>query len=208
MNRVYNFVAARGNGALKLRGSWIAIAALAVVCSAPATATTYIGNRTIGEATAKLAITTDGTLGPLATANITSWNITLADSANTFTFSNADPDAQLAYIGGLSATQTTLDFDFAANVALFGLVSNSLRVGYCVSSRAACSGTVGEESFFYFGPSGSIVRYSTVGPRTLRPLAFAQTGVIPEPATWAMLIAGFGLVGAAARRRRIATTYA
>ena len=27
-------------------------------------------------------------------------------------------------------------------------------------------------------------------------------GAIPEPATWAMLIAGFGLVGAAARRRR------
>jgi hypothetical protein len=29
-------------------------------------------------------------------------------------------------------------------------------------------------------------------------------GVIPEPGTWAMLIAGFGLVGAAARRRRAA----
>ncbi len=28
------------------------------------------------------------------------------------------------------------------------------------------------------------------------------TGAIPEPATWAMLIAGFGLVGAAARRRQ------
>jgi hypothetical protein len=27
-------------------------------------------------------------------------------------------------------------------------------------------------------------------------------GVVPEPATWAMLIAGFGLVGAAVRRRR------
>jgi hypothetical protein len=27
-------------------------------------------------------------------------------------------------------------------------------------------------------------------------------GVIPEPATWAMMIAGFGLVGVAARRRR------
>jgi len=25
---------------------------------------------------------------------------------------------------------------------------------------------------------------------------------VPEPGTWAMLIAGFGLVGAAARRRR------
>lgn len=27
-------------------------------------------------------------------------------------------------------------------------------------------------------------------------------GVIPEPTTWAMLIAGFGMVGAAIRRRR------
>ena len=32
------------------------------------------------------------------------------------------------------------------------------------------------------------------------------TGVIPEPGTWAMMIAGFGLVGAAFRRRRIAET--
>lgn len=29
-------------------------------------------------------------------------------------------------------------------------------------------------------------------------------GIVPEPATWAMLIAGFGLVGTVARRRRIA----
>jgi hypothetical protein len=34
-------------------------------------------------------------------------------------------------------------------------------------------------------------------------------GVIPEPATWAMMIAGFGLVGAAARRRnRMVSTLA
>ena len=32
----------------------------------------------------------------------------------------------------------------------------------------------------------------------------AIPGGVPEPATWAMLIAGFGLVGAAARRRRLA----
>ncbi len=31
------------------------------------------------------------------------------------------------------------------------------------------------------------------------------SGAVPEPATWAMLITGFGLVGASMRRRRLAT---
>jgi hypothetical protein len=35
-------------------------------------------------------------------------------------------------------------------------------------------------------------------------IATSALGAIPEPATWAMMIAGFGLVGAAARRRRVA----
>lgn len=32
--------------------------------------------------------------------------------------------------------------------------------------------------------------------------AFSGTPAVPEPASWAMLIAGFGLTGAALRRRR------
>lgn len=34
---------------------------------------------------------------------------------------------------------------------------------------------------------------------------FGTPGGIPEPATWAMMIAGFGLTGAAMRRRKLAT---
>jgi hypothetical protein len=34
--------------------------------------------------------------------------------------------------------------------------------------------------------------------------AVPQLNAVPEPASWAMLIAGFGLVGAALRRRRVA----
>lgn len=37
-------------------------------------------------------------------------------------------------------------------------------------------------------------------------LESAQFGAIPEPGSWALLIAGFGLVGAAMRRRRISVT--
>ncbi len=39
-------------------------------------------------------------------------------------------------------------------------------------------------------------------------VSFTGGGVVPEPATWAMLIAGFGMVGLAARRRRDCTVTA
>jgi hypothetical protein len=47
--------------------------------------------------------------------------------------------------------------------------------------------------------SGAGTSVGIIGSGPVRSIATA--GVIPEPATWAMLIAGFGLVGAAARRR-------
>ncbi len=37
-------------------------------------------------------------------------------------------------------------------------------------------------------------------------IQIGSAGVVPEPGTWAMLIAGFGLVGAASRRRRTIAT--
>jgi hypothetical protein len=58
-------------------------------------------------------------------------------------------------------------------------------------------------------PNGTYVGFEDQlggGDRDYEDLAFVftnvgVTGVIPEPATWAMMIAGFGLVGWASRRR-------
>lgn len=50
------------------------------------------------------------------------------------------------------------------------------------------------------GGSANAIRFS-VGD-------FAPNPAIPEPATWAMMIAGFGLVGASMRRRRVTTVSA
>lgn len=47
------------------------------------------------------------------------------------------------------------------------------------------------------GPGGSEV--------SNLPALVEPTATVPEPGTWAMLIAGFGFVGAALRRRRTIT---
>ncbi len=47
----------------------------------------------------------------------------------------------------------------------------------------------------------------TSGPDNYN-LTISATGAVPEPASWAMLIAGFGLTGAAMRRRRSAVAAA
>lgn len=67
------------------------------------------------------------------------------------------------------------------------------------------------ESFAFSGAlanfqSTQFVRYTVVASNGanagLSDISFSATGAVPEPASWAMLIAGFGLVGATARRRR------
>ena len=58
----------------------------------------------------------------------------------------------------------------------------------------------------YHGSSGVVI-YSTghVPPPPPPPV---EQGAVPEPASWAMMIAGFGLVGAAMRRQRTAVRFA
>ena len=66
-------------------------------------------------------------------------------------------------------------------------------------------GTLGGESFFYF-PLGAFTRagvYRDSGffEAELRVIDF-KDGAVPEPASWALMIAGFGLAGGTLRRSR------
>jgi hypothetical protein len=89
----------------------------------------------------------------------------------------------------VSFTSDFLDFSgsSAFDLALaINAINPRLLIGNTFNGVAQFSGTVAGN----FGADGDP----------------AGTGaVIPEPASWAMMIAGFGLVGASARRRRMAS---
>ncbi len=71
----------------------------------------------------------------------------------------------------------------------------------------AYAGTTYSHAGYLLGPGD----YTVTGIALLSPTggggAFIQlAGAVPEPATWGLMIAGFGLVGVAARRRRTTVT--
>lgn len=124
--------------------------------------------------------------------------------------------SQLNYAPGFS---TGFSFNFASNstaaVSVFdGLNGTGNLLGSLLLPQTAnqncppaatgfyCNWSVGSISFagiaksIDFGGSANRVAYDNITFGSTTP------GVVPEPASWAMLIAGFGLVGAAMRRRK------
>lgn len=71
-------------------------------------------------------------------------------------------------------------------------------------SVALVNGTTYTMGLFNFGNLGSASSFDANGSARALVDWTISYNVVPEPASWAMMITGFGLVGAAARRRRTA----
>jgi hypothetical protein len=182
----------------------LAAAALAFAATA-SQAATYVSSRTIGTSTANLSITTDDTLGTLIADNILDWSVVLTIGADTVSlFGPNSGDNSVMYFRGsaLSATATNLVFDFTVpgqNYLGFQSTMGDRSV-YCIQTVNCFDQTPGEivslgNTFTNFA---RVTRSGSV--------AFASTASVPEAATWAMLVAGFGVMGAAMRRRRAVST--
>jgi|GEM_PF-1769378 len=96
-------------------------------------------------------------------------------------------------IGATSAIVNTTNFGLACTEFL---CSVNLALPAALSSLSTTSFTLSD-----FVSQGSFAGFTALGEVTVNG---GTNGVIPEPASWAMLITGFGLTGAAMRRRRTA----
>ncbi len=178
----------------------VAIAALASI-AVSAEATTYVGVRTAGSASATLSITTDGATGVLTGSDITAWNILLHDGSTSFTLTEGN--SQFLLVGSsLTATATALSFDFSAGGTNLALFQNP-AVGSSIHFYCASTGFCGGNGSL---PAESINPYDSFSPiyegREGDLVIATAAGGVPEPATWALMIGGFGLAGASLRRRR------
>ena len=163
-------------------------------------------NLNVGAFAATGTITTDGATGTLVASDITGIDITVSQGSNSDTLTSL---SDLIFVGSeLSATPTALSFNFAGSGGEFGAETNTgfPYSGVCfLDGNEYCAGqTIGEsvgygvisiaqsggsESGQLFQASGNVI--ATAAP----------TGV-PEPATWAMLLAGIFGAGAMARFAR------
>lgn len=125
---------------------------------------------------------------------------------STFGF-DADPNIT-------SATTTSLVYPWTSS----GSISNSNSVEFCFTAKSNCAGgggggifqgqsTSGDFTLNYqqfdgpFKLSNFVVRYQDF-PSPYGSGIGVPTGAVPEPATWAMMLLGFGAMGVSLRRSR------
>ncbi|QJU58544.1 PEPxxWA-CTERM sorting domain-containing protein [Sphingomonas sp. AP4-R1] len=91
------------------------------------------------------------------------------------------------------ATQTSGDAIFFDGTGIY------LPAAYVSGSPLSASMTLGNVDMSQLGLSGDVV-FSLVSGDTLT--IRGVSGAVPEPATWAMMVGGFGMIGGVMRSRR------
>lgn len=175
----------------------------AAVMTTPALAEVYDVDISGNGLSAIGTITTDGTLGVLSAANVTAFGITIDDGDSSF-FLDGYGNAQLDVTGsGFTATATGLFFDFSGTgYALFQNPFIGSGINFLCFAGSLCGGDSNRISITVDEFGGGIAQTG------IQQVATRAGGVVPEPATWAMMIGGLGLAGGALRTRRRTVAYA
>lgn len=126
-------------------------------------------------------------------------------------FRTIDRVEYYAQFADTGLTLTTLSFNAGAGQFYPYLSASTCYTGAAAATSESYSPPCG--SYYlnasFGGPpveefSGSVTSVKIANGDTTGGLGIIYGSVVPEPATWALMLAGFGMVGFAMRRRRVA----
>ncbi|MBY8974940.1 VPLPA-CTERM sorting domain-containing protein [Rhodobacteraceae bacterium NNCM2] len=178
-----------------------AAAVAASLSALPAAAATYNVNLSIGAGSVTGTIETDGTLGVLATGNITDWELALFDGVDNFTLfgdGSANDNSQFVVVGSnLTATVNEIVFDFTpgTGLALFQApTTGSGQTFFCIEGGLCGAGA---QSLTVL--AGTTFSNAVSSPQT-GTVTIGTVSAVPLPTGAALLLTG--LAGFAVLRRR------
>ena len=178
--------------------------AMALAAGAPAISSASVifnVNQTIGAGGVTGTITTDGTLGALASANLVDWALTLNDGATMFLLTSANSEVGFILGKALSETASQLLFD-TANGGIVLFQNPTLGSGqnfWCLDNPFGdCASRPGTESLRINGATQSAAWQGIV--------VIGATDAVPPsairlPATLILLGLGFGALMLYSARR-------
>jgi hypothetical protein len=177
-------------------------------------AITYTVDQVIGDGSVTGTITTDGATGLLSASDITAWNLLLTGKGGaTFTLVNgpsgvlvgniSQPFNPTAGNNDLTADTQHIYFNYSGtDGGYLGFQTNPFYGG----NNYWCNASQGQGFDCAVGKSVVPVLYSDPSsqyqPASGEQIIASVASSAPEPASWAMMLAGFGALGAALRRAR------
>lgn len=210
-----------------LKISMVAAAAAALVAVASqAQASTFVGGYTVDANTTGLGL--DVQVVPITTT--LDFTLSAADPSTTINLFNLYTNASSVSLFDLLARPITIDFDFTAPSSfggdIHGITDGFIQLVGRVNEEGVLVWGDGGETSFDFGNGGVLSvqlndatfndgRGLHLAPGAANGATISATfdwtdpsAGVPEPASWALMITGFGLAGAALRRRPTAQTVA
>lgn len=178
------------------------IALLLAASPLAAASIVYNVNQTIADGSVVGTITTDGSFGTLAAADVTGFHLTVTGIGASVVLTDAD-SIVVNTGANLTATASKLLFDYSGPAGFLDFQQGPFGTGmkyYCnASSLSACLQGASAVPESYNGPSAQF--QARTGLQTIA--TATAVGGVPEPATWALALAGFALTGSMMRRRSV-----